>query len=55
MSPSRFVKVPVQLLFPRSIQPDEMPRIRPTWFHPARAGRQLPVEKNFTRILRGRR
>ena len=52
---ARFVKVPVELLFPRPARPDEIRHVRQTWWNHARLGRRLPAERGVILINGGRR
>ena len=50
---ARFVKVPVDLLFPRPVRPDEIRHVRQVWWSQARLGHRLPAERGII-VIDGR-
>ena len=50
----RFVRVPVDLLFPRQIRPDEVRHVRQVWWNQAARGHRLPAEPGII-VIDGKR
>ena len=45
MKRTRYFRVPVDQLVPRSMRPDGVRYARQVWLHQARLGHRMPVEK----------
>ena len=50
----RFVRVPVHLLIPRPIRPDEVRHVRRAWWNQAALGYRMPAEHGII-VIGGRR